>query len=68
MRKLSYWIKERDNPQLGIYYVACGQMTVKFAKACERPLYGFNYMRKYPTRESYEQALAALRTAGEKVQ
>ena len=56
MNKLWY-IKERHNPQLGIYYIACGQMTKKEARKAERSLYGSNYMYSYSNEEDYNKAV-----------
>ena len=64
---LSYWIKERDNPQLGTYYVPCGQMTVKEAKKYERPLYGENTMHRFETVEAYIDEIHKLKSDGCKV-
>jgi hypothetical protein len=61
MAKKSYWIKQRMNPQLGkIYYVACGQLTVKEAKARTETLYGSNVMIRYKTEVEYKAALDAM--------
>lgn len=62
-----YWIKERHNPQLRVYYVPQGRITVKEARAMERPLYGDNYMLKFNSLEEYEQKIRELKAAGEKV-
>ena len=65
---MNYYIKERHNPQLGIYYVACGKMTKKVAKAYEdRPLYGTNYMLSFKTKKEYNDKLDSLRATGESV-
>jgi hypothetical protein len=63
-----YWIKERHNPQLGVYYVACGQLSVKEARKKEQTIYGENVMLCYETEESYRAALESLRKRGESVQ
>lgn len=68
MRQLSYWIKERCNPQLGTYYVACGQLTVAEAKRMERTIYGDNTMLRFATKELYDAKLDELRKAGKRVQ
>ena len=61
----SFWIKERHNPQLGVYYVACGQMTIKEAKQYEcRGLYGENFMHKFSDADSYRDKLRELKEAG----
>ena len=60
-----FWIKERENPQLGTYYVACGQITIKEAQGYERKsLYGFNIMHKYATKEAYGAELSRLKESG----
>jgi len=67
-RKLSYWIKERHNPQFdGPYYVACGQLTKKDAKTKETSLYGYNNMLEFKTVEEYNQALKSLSEKGYRV-
>jgi hypothetical protein len=63
-----WWIKERDNPQLGTYYVACGQLSKAEAKLMESSLYGSNYMHQFPNEESYIARIAQLKERGEKVQ
>lgn len=67
MSSKPYWIKERDNPQLGVYYVACGQMAVRTADRATRPLYGSNRMLRFDTKTEYETKLQQLREAGERV-
>ena len=62
-----WWIKERDNPQIGVYYVACGRMAVKAAKACEKALYGSVTMLRFDTEEAYNTKLAMLRKEGMRV-
>ena len=64
----TFWIKERHNPQLGIYWVACGRLSKREAKRAESPLYGVNYMFSYDTEEAYLARLAELREKGERVQ
>jgi hypothetical protein len=65
MRQLSYWIKERHNPQFDKpYYMAKGQLTKAAAKRMEDSLYGFNVMLEYPTKKAYEEALIDLRSKG----
>ena len=61
MAKKSFYIKQRHNPQLGVFYVACGQLTVKEAKAKESAIYGSNVMMKYPTEKEYNEARANLK-------
>ena len=65
MAEKYFWIKERINPQLkASYYVACGQITAKEAKAKESPVYGDTIMHKFPTKEAYEEELSRLRHKG----
>ncbi len=67
-KPLSYWIKQRHNPQRGIYYVACGQLSRAEAQAKESTLYGTNVLLRYDTEEAYLAKLAKLRADGERVQ
>jgi hypothetical protein len=59
-----FWIKERYNPQLGTYYVACGQLSKTAAKKHLRPIYGNNIMHSFRTEESYKRRIAELEKAG----
>jgi hypothetical protein len=53
--KLSYWIKERFNPQFDKpYYSKGGQLTKAAAKKKENTIYGDN---EYKTLEAYEAAI-----------
>ncbi len=65
---MKFWIKERHNPQLGIYYVRCGALTKKEAKAREKSLYGENLMHSFDTYQDYCAKLAELKKAGERIQ
>ncbi len=60
-----FWIKERHNPQLGVYYVACGKITVKEANQMKDSLYGNNYMHKYSTEDEYEAKITELINSGQ---
>ena len=62
-----FWIKERYNPQLGVYYVPCGQMSKTAAKRAEKSLYGVNLMHRFETEAEYVARLEWLRKHGEKV-
>lgn len=44
---MKYYIKERHNPQTGVYYTALGKMPATKAKASENTLYGCNYVYGY---------------------
>lgn len=68
MAKQAFWIKERHNPQLGVYYVACGQMSKMEAKKHETSLYGSNVMHSFATKEEYDTEILALKAAGDRVQ
>lgn len=63
-----FYIKQRHNPQLGTYYVACGRLSKREAKAKERSLFGDNTMLGFDTGEEYLEMLSSLRAAGEHVQ
>jgi hypothetical protein len=59
-RPLKWWIKKRDNPQLGVYYTACGRMTKVMAKRKKKSLYGDNVMITFETEAEYDAAIARL--------
>jgi hypothetical protein len=65
---MKYYIKERHNPQLGVYYVACGQMSIKKAKQAERRIYGDNYMLSFDTEQEYQAKIKSLKASGERIQ
>ena len=65
---MKYYIKERHNPQLGVYYKAEGKLSKKRSKEKEGSLYGHNFMFEYDTEEEYEQAIRTLKERGERVQ
>ena len=67
-RQRQWWIKERDNPQLGTYWVACGQLSKTAARRMEGSLYGMNIMHGYDTEEAYNARLSELRKSRERVQ
>lgn len=64
MKSLSYYIKERQNPQTGTYYVIYGQLTKAEVKKHEKPIYGFNIMHAFPTSAEYEVRIAELKAKG----
>lgn len=66
-RNKSYWIKERHNPQLGVYYVPCGQITKKEALSYIRALYGDNIMHEYKTEAEYTAEIQRLKDANKNV-
>lgn len=61
---MKYWIKERNNPQLETYYIACGRMTKRDAKKLENAKYGYNTMHSYETKEDYQMKIASLKSFG----
>ncbi len=64
-----WWIRERHNPQLGIYWVASGQMSKTEAMKYESgSLYGANYMHRFETESDYQAKLAELKKRNERVQ
>jgi hypothetical protein len=65
-KKLSYWIKERHNPQFDKpYYSACGQLTFSRAqRKQEGTLYGHNVMHEYATEAEYKAAIERLKADG----
>ncbi len=67
MRSQRFYVKERHNPQPGVYYVACGQMSKAAAHRAESPLYGYNIMRGFDTKEQYDAHLASLLERGERL-
>ena len=63
-----FWIRERDNPQLGVYYVGQGQMSKTAAMKYEQSLYGSNRMLPFDTETEYRAKLAQLQKEGAKIQ
>ena len=68
MNAKKYYIRERDNPQLGTYFIAMGQLSKTAAKKYENALYGSNTMHSFDTAEAYAKRLQELNDKGEKVQ
>jgi hypothetical protein len=65
--KKQFYIKERYNPQLGTYYVPCGQMTKTQAKSYEKPIYGDNIMHGFSTELEYLKEIKRLKDEGNKI-
>ena len=63
MRK-PFWIKRRHNPQLGVYHVAMGRLSLKSARVHEHPLYGDNEMIRFDDENAYNQRLKELKEEG----
>lgn len=62
-----FWIKERENPQLGTYFIGEGRLSVAAAKRMEDTRYGTNIMHSFETGEAYRAELKRLLEAGENV-
>lgn len=67
-RAKKFWIKERNNGQTATYFVLCGRLFKKEARAKESTLAGFNVMHSFDTEEAYKARIAELKKAGEHVQ
>jgi len=67
MKAKYYWILERHNPQLGVYYIAYGNMPSRVAKEHEGSIYGHNYMLKFDSEEEYNQRINELKSKGVRV-
>jgi len=65
---MKWYIMERHNPQLGVYYIVKGQMSKRLAKEAERAIYGDNYMLTFDTAEEYNTKIAELKAQGKSVQ
>lgn len=65
--KTKFWIKQRYNPQLGTFYVPCGQLSKQEAKKMEKPLHGSNTMIPFDSEEEYRARLAELKGEGKSV-
>ena len=61
---MKYWIKRRENQQLGAYYIPCGQLSDSNAKRLSRSLYGENAMQSFETEKEYKDAIDLLRSIG----
>ena len=64
---MKYYIKERHNPQIGIYYSPQGQLSKAEAMWREQSLYGDNIMHAFPTEAEYKARIAELQAKGERV-
>jgi hypothetical protein len=58
--KLKWWIKERHNPQIGVYYVGLGQLSEKEAKRYKCNAYGTNTLLSFESEEEYLAKLQQL--------
>lgn len=64
---MKWWIKERDNPQLGTYWVPMGKISQKEAREHGKALYGYNTMHSFDSLEAYEEKLRQLKKSGERI-
>lgn len=46
---MKWWIKERNNPQTGTYYVREGRLSKRAAARMENTIYGSNRMLSFDT-------------------
>lgn len=69
MKNKYFWIKQRNNPQLGTYYVKMGNISVREAKShVSETLYGWNAMLQFSNEKEYLDKIEELQTAGQKIQ
>lgn len=69
MKAMKFWIKERNNPQVGTYYVREGQLSKReAAKIVSGTLYGSNRMIPFDTEAEYQAHIEYLKENGERVQ
>lgn len=60
-----FWIKERNNPQVGTYYVREGQLSKRAAaKIVSGTLYGSNRMIPFDTKDQMDAAYERLALEG----
>ena len=67
MKYKYYWIMERHNPQLGVYYIAMGNISAKDAES-KSSVYGWNHMLKFDSEKEYKAKISDLIEKGERVQ
>ena len=66
--KCKYWyIKERHNPQIGVYYIALGNISQQEAKKQEGSIYGDNYIHRFNSEKEYNDRLDELNKEGHKI-
>lgn len=63
-----WYLKQRFNPQLGTYWIKCGQLGKREAMGLEGSLYGHNKMHGFETEAEYLAKIAELEREGERVQ
>ena len=57
-----WWLLERHNPQLGVYWIPLGQLARSTALARENTLYGTNYVHPFDSLKEYQEKCAELRS------
>lgn len=62
-----FYIKERENPQLGTYFVPMGQLSKTEARGYESPSYGYNTMHQFENEELYTQRIKELKKQKKRV-
>lgn len=60
MKPKFWYIKQRHNPQLGVYHVALGNISQKEARAYEKPLYGDNLIIRFSSEAEYQRRCREL--------
>lgn len=48
-----FWLKKRNNPQLGVYYIKLGQLSEREAKQHAASIYGHNEVIAFNTEKEY---------------
>lgn len=65
--KVKWYLMERDNPQLGTYWVAKGPFTKADAPGKSKSVYGGVTYHAFDTEEEYNAKIAELKANGERV-
>ncbi len=69
MAKYKYWyLKRRDNPQLGTYYYRLGNISQAAAKRAGGSLYGQNNVLRFESSDELEKEIVRLIESGETIQ
>jgi hypothetical protein len=64
MKTRKLYIKERHNPQTGVYFSPMGRMSETCAKRHEKAKYGTNIMHSFETEKEYQSKILQLKTDG----
>ena len=65
--KMKWYLMERDNPQLGTYWVKKGPFTRADAPGKSKSVYGGSTYHVFDTEEEYDAKIAELKASGERV-